>query len=367
MKTKSRLGDFKRFFSKFKKFVDSEKEAQVQKKKAKNNSVKPRGFIARKAGVVTFWLLFGFMFLVVVVTVFNSDSTKAINNDAVEVEKNYAASSEGIEYAKNFANQYFTWNISSEGKELRKQNLARFLASGLDLQAGLDFNGLEWNSSYKGAELKKVEEKGDNLAHITLLVHASLNQNGSDKVEQTQKYFVVPVAYDGKTFGIYELPKYTYFYEDTTIKEVKNTQLKQANVTETSEIKKFLTTFFKSYAEDSKDQLDYILTNPKITDGLNKSMLFKEVNKSSFYKGEKENTFIVFTEVTLLEPVTNVPLKSNYQLSIVKKDDKYMVSGIDDIGNKEIITKGPEDVKKEPEKEVTEENKQQEAVQSSIN
>lgn len=363
MEKKPKAMFFKKIFTKTKKLLDAEKEAQELIKKKKNKSVKPSGFIARKLGVATFWLLFGFMFLVVLITMFNGDTSKAKNEDAVVVKKNYAASAEAIGYAENFTKYYLSWKVDNQAIEDRKKVLAKFLAPGLDQNAGLDFNGLEWNSQFFGVELKKVEEKGENLAHITFLVHSAFYKGEGDErvVEQTQKYIVVPVAYDGNTFGIYELPKYTFIYEETTLKEVKNTKLKQADVTETSEMKNFLTTFFKSYAEDSKDHLNYVLTSDKVASGLNKSMLFKEVNTSSFFKGEKENTFIVFAEVTLIDPLTQVPLKSNYQLSIVKKEGKYLVSGIDDQGNKEIITKGPEDFIKD-EEEITEENQAQEEV-----
>ncbi len=366
MQRKPIFTGLRNFSSKSKKLLDAEKEIQSQKKNAKNASVKPRGYIARKAGSITFWVLFGFMFLVVIVNMFGSDSSKAEDNDKTAiVQKNYAESPESIQFAKDFIQSYFTWNISEEGKALRIETMSKYLALGLDQYAGLNFSGLEWNSVYKGCVLKKVEGKGDNLAHVTYLVDFELEKNEGTEVNRVQKYFVVPVAYDGETFGIYELPKYTYVYEDTTLKKVAASKYKTAEVRDTEGIRDFLTTFFRSYAEDPKDKLNYILTADDVTDGLNKSMLFEKVNKSNIFKGKKENTFIVFTEVSLIEPVTNVSIKANYQLSVVKKNNRYIVSGIDDQNNEKIETRGPEDYIEETEEkqhqqgEKTEEVKQQ--------
>lgn len=334
----SKVKGLKKSLFRTKRFLESEIEENELKKKARNGSVKPKGYFARKLGVLTFWMLFGFMFLVVLVTMFSSSKGEAKKVDnTVAIKKNYAASEEAIQYAIDFTKDYFTWNVSDDGKNKRKSTMSKYLAEGLDQYAGLNFNGLEWNSKFIGAELKKVKEKGNDLAEITLLVNYELKKNNvapdqqsTNEVKQSSKYFVVPVAYDGKTLGVYELPKFTYVYEKTTLKEVTSIQLKQADVAESEKIKKFLTTFFRSFAEDPKDKFDYILANDNVTDGLNNSMKFQKVNKADVFKGEKNNSFVVFTEVSLLEPETNVSHTSNYQLTVVKKDGKYIVSGLDD-------------------------------------
>lgn len=331
------LQKVKSFFSKFKKVIKYEKEKKEAKKRPKNKSVKPKGFLARKVGVIVFWVTFGFMFLIVVVTFFSDGSDEANADEYNHLkEQNQATSPEAIQFAENFAKDYFTWTVSDEGKHERKEKMSKYLAQGINEYAGLDFGSLEWNSSFKGSEVKKVQEKGDNLAHITLLVEMNISKSDEDEVNKTEKYFVVPVAYDGKTYGIYELPKFTYVQEQTTLKQVTSERLKKAELADSRNIKDFLPTFFKSYAEDSKDKLNYIIANEDITDGLNETMLFKSINKADIYmkNDEDDNTFVVFTEVTFTEPETNIPFVSNYQLSVIKKDGRYIVSGIDDQENK---------------------------------
>lgn len=324
----------------FKRISEIEKEKKERIKKAKRSSVKPKGFFARKFGVITFWVLFGFMFLTVVITIFSGNGEANANKTVVEVKENYAISPEAIQYARNFTKEYFTWEVSDEGKNNRKEIMTKYLAEGLDPYAGLLFEKMEWNATFKDAEIKKVEEKGDNLSHITFLVKFELTK-GKEK-KQTSKYFVVPVAYDGKTFGIYELPKFTYIYEDTTLKKVVSEKLKQAEVNDSKKIKEFLPTFFRSYSEDTKDKLNYILSNEKVTDGLNKTMVFEKINNANIFVKEGEENkkeFVVFTEVVFIEPETNISFVTNYQLTVVEKDERYVVSGIDDQDEKTIETK----------------------------
>ncbi|MEC1158703.1 conjugal transfer protein [Cytobacillus horneckiae] len=345
---------FKTIIKMVKRFLQTEKERAEFKKRKKNSSIKPKGFVSRKLGVTSFWVMFGFMFLVVLVTMFSGNSSEANSNkDVLPPDKNQAASLEAVQFAENFAKDYFTWNLTDKDKVNRKEKMQAYLAQGIDQNAGLDYTGLEWDSNYRSSELKKIEEEGNDIAHITLLVNFELSQGDGEKkkVKQSQKYFVVPVAFDGETFGVYELPKFTYIYENTTLKEVKSERLKQADVKESEKIKAFLDTFFRSFAEDSKDKLNYILTDEKIADGLNQTMLFEQVNKSNVFKDPVEdNSFVVFTEVRLIEPETNIPFLVNYQLTVLKKDGKYIVSGIDDQKNKVV-----ESIEVEEDEEIDEE------------
>lgn len=340
----------------FKKISEKEKIKKEKIKRAKNSSVKPKGFFARQFGVYTFWILFGFMFLTVIVTVFNGKSDEAnADKPSVTVEKNYATSPEAIQFARNFTKEYFTWVVSDEGRNNRKTVMTKYLAEGLDEYAGLKFDGLQWNSKFLNAEIKKVEEKGKNLAHITFLVSFELSKG--KEVKQASKYFVVPVAYDGKTFGVYELPKFTYVFEDTTLKQVVTQKLKTVNVQDSNKISEFLPTFFKSFAQDSKDKLNYILSDETVTDGLNNSMIFQKINSSDVYrkneksekniiddKNENNDEFIVFTEVVFVEPQTKIPFTTNYQLTVKKeKDGRFIVTGIDNLKNKEVKTKNADE------------------------
>lgn len=331
------IGKGKKLIKFIKKISEEEKQKKLEKKMNPNVSIKPKGFFARKMGVITFWSLFGFMFLVVILTLLGGDKSSAEIDLEKFYEENYnnATSSEAIQFAENFTKDYFTWKVSDDGKHKRKEKMALYLAEGLNEYAGVDMNSLEWNSTHKKSELKRVEGKGKNLAHITFKVNFELSQ-GKDKVSKKTKFFVVPVAYDGYSFGVYELPKFTYIQEETTLQRVINPKLNQGQTGVKKEIEEFLGTFFTSYTQDGQDKLNYFLSQDNITDGLEGTMLFSEVNDLDVLVPEEmnqsyEEEYIAFVDVTFIEPDTKLPFQTNYQLRIIKKEDRYMVAGIDDL------------------------------------
>ncbi|WP_053351203.1 conjugal transfer protein [Ornithinibacillus contaminans] len=309
-----------------------QKEKKLQRKAAKKASIKPKGFIAKKSGVIIFWVTFGFMFLVVFSTLFSGDSSEAKTKEVSNV-KNLAASAEGIQFAKNFTRDYFTWEVSDKGKSVRKETMSKYLADGLDEYAGISFNGLQWNSNFVDSEVKEVVENGENLALITLLTRFELRSVDGNDTKKIEKYFVIPVAYDGKTFGVYELPKFTFIQENTTLQKVVSNKLNRAETSIAGEIKEFLPTFLKSYAEDTKDKLNYILTEENVTDGLQGMMKFSDVKEANVFVGEQPDHYVVFATVIFLEPETNLAIETNYHITVVNRDDRYIVSGINDQEN----------------------------------
>lgn len=311
-----------------------ETEQHSKKKKVKNRSIRPKWFVARKAGVITFWTLFGFMLLVVFVNVFGkSDQVNA--DQTVEVKTNKAMSQEAVQFAKDFSKDYFTWVNSTEGIKKRQEALAKYLGNNLNEHAGLGIEKLSWNSQFVGASVKGTEDKGNNISNITLKVRFKLYQFQEDNVtvkdeKEGVKYFVVPVAYDGNSFGIYQLPKFTYVQEGTTLDKVTYAKLKRAEGKDITEVKRFLTTFFRSYAEDTQDQLNYLLAENDIIQGLSKTMTFDKIKSVEVFKASESKEFVVYAEVTFIDPDSGIPFDTHHQLTAVQKSGKYVVSGMED-------------------------------------
>lgn len=333
---------FRQIVAKFKRWQEIEQEKKELKKDI-NYSIKPKGYFARQIGVISFWVLFSFMFLVVVVTLF-SGNDEATANEELKFEINQATTPEAIQFAENFLKDYFTWNLSENASETRKATMMKYVAKDLVGNSGLDIRNKEWNSSFKKSEVKRITEKGKNLAYITFLVEFDFtkfqtSKDGKQEVKQLKKYIDVPIAYDGYSFGVYELPKFTYIYEDqTTVSGVKTEPLEQADVGILEKIKSFLPTFFRTYAEDEKDKLNFMLLDEKVTDGLNGTMIFDSINSLQAFKGKEENKFIIFTEITLIEPETNTPFIVNHQLELTLEQNRLLVSGMNDYEDKGVIS-----------------------------
>lgn len=342
---------------KFKRWQEMEEEKKKLKKQDINYSIKPKGYFARKFGVIFFWFLFGFMFLVVITTLFSKNSEANLGGN-FEVKVNQATTPEAIQFAENFLKDYLTWTVSEEGRTDREQKMIKYVAEELRGHSALDIKGLEWDSQFKWAELKKITEKGENLAYITFLVGFDFTKiKDSDteqdkETKQLQKYIEVPIAYDGYSYGVYELPKFTYIFEDeTSIKKVQTTmKSEQVDVSILNRIKEFLPTFFKTYAEDEQEKLNYMIKGENVTNGLNGTMLFDSLVSVQAYNGEKENQFIVFTEVKFVEPETKTPFIVSHQLEITLEQDKLLVSGMNNQRDKGVIS----NIKEREEKETKE-------------
>lgn len=307
-----------------------------QLKKQKQNPQRPRGYMARKTGAAAFWVLFGFMFLTVTVTLFSkSDESKTPEAIAMEEVENLSVKPEAIQFAQSFTAHYFNWGSGEEKKKAREEKLNYFLAEGLDPQAGLNMKKVTWNSAHKRSTLKKVEDLGNNKSLVTFYTTAELSRevDGEDQPETKtlSKYFVVPVVYDGTSYGVYELPKFTHIDEQTTVKADKQTGLqKTASSPETSKVRTFLETFFTSYTEDSTDKLAYILEDGSRITGLNKSMTFVKVASADIYEGQNTGEYIVQSEVVMQDPESDMQFHTDYELAVKKDGERFIVSSINE-------------------------------------
>lgn len=342
------------------------KRATKPKEPPKEKVSKPKSYTFRKAGAVTFWVLFGFMFLVVFVNVFStSPSSNAM--EEVTQEINHTVQPEAIQFAIDFTSEYFTWD--KEDMEKRQERLDHYLSVDMDENAGLDITNLTWNSTFQNATLQNVEEINENKSHIVLRVESKLVGEGKKKKDreekQLNKYFVVPVGYDGDNLGVYSAPYFTNI-DNEEKSQVTNSNLtrglnKPDNSDEARNIENFLDTFFTSYAEDSPDKLSYIL-NDQSTVGLNGAMNFVEVKKSDVYQGKGENEFIVYAEVTFSEPDSELYFDSTYHLLVSKDDNRYVVDQMNAenyiqemTGNSTISTEEPDEESESEETEGSEE------------
>lgn len=334
-----------------------EREGKKAELKKGPKSKKPSGYRARQFGRVAFWVAFVFMFFVVVVNVFGSGNAEGKKNEVTIPEANPATSQAAVEYARDFAQNYFTWQKGEQGKKERRDRLVKYLADGLDQDAGLEVGKLEWDSSFQNADLKRIDENGSNRAYITLLVNTKMKKVTQKEVETTvgegdaqtvvtenvqdvaekpvSKYLVIPVAYHDGTYGIYELPRFTNMKEETNLKISKAVGLKgyEGN---TEKVKEFLETFFGSYADDNSTKISYMLTEGTRVDGLEGMMRFEGLTDTKINRNDKDE-LVVFTKVKFVDPETNVIFNTDYQLTIVEKDGKYLVKGFNDFTNKEQV------------------------------
>lgn len=305
---------------------------QGKSHKVKNTA--PRSYKARKAGVYVFWIGFAAMGLHLATD--NGPTTEAVEQKApvVQLKENPATSQASVQFAKDFSEKYFFWKQGDEGREMRQKDMSYFLADGLDEFAGLNMDELKTDSTFKEAKVKDVKEISKKKAKITLAVKYEITVPAKDdkaKPEKklVEKGFIVPVEYNGRTYGVYELPTFTKLPDKTTVKiEDRGVQKKINDINTVQNISNFLNTFFSSYSQDTPDKLSYILTDKQAKNGLQQSFKFIEVETTEVYEGEKKGQYLVECGVIMQDPDSQSQFSTNYTLTVEKKDDHYIVSKI---------------------------------------
>ena len=330
-----------------KRLSDDEKQKaehrKLERKGKKLNDFTPKGYRARRIGVYAFWSIFVGMFLFLGLLLLSNGSDDSDKKEDILYDK--VASQEATVFAQNFIRAYFQWERTDEGIVARQQALAPYLVKGVDVNAGLVTKGIQWNSTYVSSQIRDVAIIEPGIGQITFQVKSKLSNGTEEKV--LEQFMVVPIAYDGESFGVYELPKYTDIANQTTVKAVTDKRLKTASTDETNEVKAFVETFFKTYVEGEYEQLRYLLVKDSDITGLNAKYTFKEMNEIEVLKNEAETGFIANVKVAIVNPETTVETLMSYQLSINKSEDKFVVKAMDDLAGKTIESKSATDIEKE--------------------
>lgn len=360
MKENEKLSTYKRIKRVFKKKSDEEVEKRNEKKAIKRN--KPKGMTAKRIGMITFWLLFSFMFFVVAIN-FVGGSSSGIENDRIE-SRNDLFTSEGVEFTKDFVKDYFTWSTDKHAKDIREYKLEPYFISSFDKLDELVFDR-DWSSVAKKEDItlkdihfineqearytfhvkfrmeKPTDKKDTKIDYDKLSFEEILERenevivkNGK-KIKQAEKYIDIPVYLSEKNeFAVSDVPAFTYF-------EIEQVEDERENVLDALETVKdsfvednvvaFLETFYESYTKDSKDKLNYILEDEKHVYGLNETMEFQEIKSVEVYEvDENHNSFVAETYVTLVEPDTDLEFINKHVMVIERKDNRFIVTSLND-------------------------------------
>ena len=303
----------------------------------------PKTIFRKKVLKGLFWTGFALVFflsVVAIVRVSNFDTNQAEAKQIQPEEKkvNYAVSEGAQSFAQNFARDYFDWQNSDEGIKTRAERLQPYLATGLDKQAGLSFEGMEWNSSLSASQVWNIEDTSKDTALITLRVEQILNKTTSqdsnedpseEKSGPHEKYFVVPIQTDGKSFVVHQIPYFNSPPEkpnitsDTSIDEngkIQDTKLQE-------EITSALNTFLKVYTNGTQEELSYYMKDEDIQT-MTGVITFKEIKSLVIKQDGSTNQYKVNATVVFQENQSKAQVVYPYELTLVKEDNRWFVHSI---------------------------------------
>ena len=300
-----------------------------------------------------FWTGFSlvlFLSVVAIVRVGNAGVGAAVQEQPVEDQEqkvNLAAGVGAQTFAGNFATDYFHWENTDEAIKERAERLTNYVANGLDEQAGLSFEGMEWNSKLTISQVWNVEETGEDTALITLRVMHELKKvtpPDPKEVEQAkidkkdppeakeekagpyEKYFVVPVKTDGQSFAVHEIPYFAAAPKkpDITAEASVNEEGKVNDSELQEEVKTFMNTFFKVYTTGTEEELSYYMEDDQVP-SMNGVMTFEEVKNIIVKEGHDESDYKVHATVIFTENQSKAQVIYPYQLNVTKKENRWIV------------------------------------------
>ena len=356
-------GKFEKFKNVASKMNENEKRKSDARKMERQN--KPKGYRARKAGVIAFWVMLALMFLIVVVNL-GGGKKQTVAMVPNEPTASKAVSMEAIEFSKDFLSCYFTWNPEQLDQNERDTQLGYFVTKDIADQIR-NVAGKTWQSTLKrdAVLLKEAEGIGDNKSILTFQVgitydktlaaiekeksalgedgedlhsvenlspdsmDVAVNEQGIVKRITKKKYVTVHLYYeaDQKRYMIYQIPSFTYYEEtpNTSGPDMDTEKLRTVVGNQTNGVKDFLNTFFEAYANDSSEKLSYLFEDERRQSGLNKTMQYDSVKNVTVFEGKNEKEKIVSATVIFAEPDTGIEYSSYYQIVLAERQDRFVV------------------------------------------
>lgn len=349
MAKKRKDSSFKEKFKVVSNVVKKVNEQEKQKADERKGN-KPKGYQAKKFGVVAFWCMFAVNILLLFVAIFGGGGNSSSNEQSQISTANEINHNEAVEFGKDFLSKYFTWSDmrNREQTENRQALMRRYTTNEIVAEVAKT-SSETWNAtlSLEDIVLKEMKEVGDNKFYLTYRVYPTYTKtaeavalemkDGAQNVSQTirkSNYIMLKVHYDEdlQKYAIYEMPQFTYIAESEgeVFVDSEVNKLKDATEADKNQIQSFLNTFFVAYASDSKDKLVYFFENPASVEGLNKTMEFVQLNDVSIFEGKKEDEKVLKVNVELKATETGIKFTSDYTLVVKEAEQGYVVKSIND-------------------------------------
>lgn len=272
-----------------------------------------------------FWTMMGYVVFASTFALFRPNPIAPVQAQVQEQKPVNPATAPGVgSFADNLACEYFLWSNDPKALEARKKRLAPYLIDGMDPKAGLGIEGLASSSKLIKSQVWKIEETGTNQAKVTLRVQYNLTENG--KTSYRINYFVVPVASDGQSFVVYDIP---YFVPVPKKPAIQLDPKKPSadlihDSTLTPAISNFLDSFFKVYATGKPEEITYF-TKIEPIQGLQGTLDYMTVKKVEVYPTPQSDVYDVHTQVTFTDKGMKTKFHYPFVLKIQKENERWFV------------------------------------------
>lgn len=308
-------------FSAFKKKLKG-----VKKPEKKSKSIpKDRS----KMIAIGIWSMIATLIFFAFLSVLLSINTRSVVND---IERNQERNSKqkeevsivaGERFLSGFIEQYINVKNERAAAAQRQNTLMKYLVADdeMDQETWFDTSGAQGDRVLNDYVLYNVK-KGDGDSLFQYKVNYANVVKIKKKEHKVDKSALlnIPVKHRGDEFAVNGTPYLSEIYDLKG--DIANTKedREEYDGDQTAAIKEFLNTFFRKYAEESKDDMSYVMKTPET---LNGHLVFGDVENFSIYKND--DGFEISSVVIFKEKETSIPVKERFTLFVTKNSGQYYV------------------------------------------
>ncbi|MCY7566757.1 conjugal transfer protein [Bacillus safensis] len=269
-----------------------------------------------------------FAFLAVLLSISNRS---ALNDLARQQEQNSKQKEEvsivaGERFLSGFIEQYINVKNERSAAEKRQNSLMKYLIKDdeTDQETWFDTSGAQGDRILNDYVLYNVK-KGDGDSLFQYKVNYANVVKVKKKEHKIDKSALlnIPVKHKGDEFAVSGTPYLSEIYDlkGDIASSIEEREREEYDGDQSATIKEFLGTFFRKYAEETKDEMSYVMKKPET---LNGHLVFGDVENIQIYK--KGDGFEVSSIAVFKEKETNLPVKERFTLSVVKNSGQYYVN-----------------------------------------
>ncbi|MEK4684802.1 conjugal transfer protein [Bacillus sp. FSL M8-0256] len=277
------------------------------------------------------WSLLGTLVFFAFISVLLSINTRSVVND---IERNQERNSKqkeevsivaGERFLSGFVAEYINVKNENEAIENRHKKLMTYLAKEsdeLEQETLFDISGAQGDRVLNNYTLYNVkQEKEETLFQYEIEYSNIVKVKKKEHEIKKQALLNIPVKNKGDQFAVSGTPYISEIYDLKGSIEINKEDREEYDGDQTAAIKEFVNTFFRKYAEESKDDMSYVMKTPET---LNGHLVFGDVENVRIYK--IGDGFEISTVVVFKEKETSVPIKERFTLFVTKNTGQYYVN-----------------------------------------
>ncbi|MFS3916070.1 conjugal transfer protein [Bacillus australimaris] len=277
------------------------------------------------------WSMIATLIFFAFLSVLLSINTRSVVND---IERNQERNSKqkeevsivaGERFLSGFIEQYINVKNENDAIDQRHKKLMSYLVTEkdeLEQETLFAISGAQGDRVLKDYTLYNVKkEKEYNLFQYKVEYSNIVKVKKKQHEFKKQALLNIPVKNKGDQFAVSGTPYISEIYDLKGSIEIDKEDREEYDGDQTAAIKEFVNTFFRKYAEESKDDMSYVMKTPET---LNGHLVFGDVENVRIYKSG--DGFEISSVVIFREKETSIPVKERFTLFVTKNTGQYYVN-----------------------------------------